>query len=67
MGRRVRAGGRVGRALKRGLIIIVGNAERDGTGGRDGKADTLGLMGCGVIVGHASMLQSRSDPPCVIH
>lgn len=56
IGRRVRAGGRVGRALKSGLIIIVGCAEREGNGGRDGNADTLGLIGTGVRVGQMSIL-----------
>ena len=57
----------MGRALKMGLISIVGNAERDGKGGRDGKADSDGLIGCGVIVGQASILHISAGAPCEMH
>jgi len=67
MGRRVRAGGRVGRALNRGLISIVGCAERDGNGGRDGNMDSVGLIGAGVRVGHMSILHMSAGTPSARH
>ena len=66
-GRRVRAGGRVGSALKSGLISIVGCAEREGNGGRDGNADTLGLIGTGVRVGQMSILHMSAETPSARH